>query len=173
MKMLLLLLLLMMNPTLPEDGGIPSSGPGRGNPWPEHFLPKEAKLLRYAKMDIKPRESLHAWVLVFFREKNENDVYRSLWVASEWNKEWVLIYRNDTLVPPHEQPHCDEPLDELRFNEQQLSLSLNYFCSMGSWTTGNDQYIFGWKNKQFRLLRCESFFINRGTHQREKKVKEY
>jgi hypothetical protein len=81
-------------------------------------------------------------------------------------KGYTLAAQDHTLIPVHDNPVLDDPLDEtggIGIKKGMFQLNLHYFASAGSWTMSNTTYTFRYQDGVFKLIGYDQSEVNRGS----------
>lgn len=144
------------------------------------FVPKNWKIIKQVQGDLN-KDRKEDVVLVIEENNPENIIKNEGLGSSELNlnpRTLLIIFKtqngyelkemNKTFIPKEndeESPCLMDPLVEgdIQINKGVLLLSLNYWLSCGSWSTGTDTYTFRFQKNEFELIGFDTFSFARNS----------
>ncbi|WP_143145215.1 hypothetical protein [Arcobacter sp. LA11] len=98
-----------------------------------------------------------------FAHKPSNSNKRIWLIYFNENNHYKLFAQNKHFIYSDEATNCDDPFDSIKIKNKNLFLNEYFWCSMGSWSSGNKKYQIIYKNNKLILAGIESRELHRGS----------
>jgi hypothetical protein len=86
---------------------------------------------------------------------------------------YTLAAEERALIPRHESPTADDPLEKVFISKGNLYVQVKFWASAGSWSMSNAAFTLRYQDSCFRMIGYDSQYRHRGNGQNETRSVNY